>query len=553
MAYKLKPIVDERFQTDLLVGILSAPIVFIPHFHYAYVHTVIRSIIEESSSSQFIDINPDSVVQFDLYRGVVSFIDSSQIEDIKLVRFLADILDDESEAIDDIKDKNVFVLDGVMSSIAEDKEALSLLTRFASLYERGYFDCRKTIILTEDFPPSRIPPQLIPYVKVIPIPFPDERVIECIIKQLPYSKSIAPQQKSLFRNKFINLFKGLHQFHIINILNTVLLKTGGFLSEVAYAMCENEKRDEIKKTDTLEVVDTDVSFDDIGGLNILKDDIRIKAKIFKNLSTALSNNVRLPFPKGVLILGMPGCGKSLIAKGIAHEFTIPLLRLDIGKLMGKYVGESEENLRNALMSAEASSPCVLWIDEVEKAFAGNNNGSNSDSLIIRLMGSFLTWMQERVRPVYIIATANDAMRPEFMRKGRFDEVYFVNFPNTEESIDILSKKIRKYQGADSIFDFQLIRQEQLSAIARQLQVENGGFAGAEIEALVTTVVEKAFVEYVDSGMNHKVLIKESDFTTIVSQMKPSIMANQIGKDGGKSNIDRIRDIQKIYKLKNASV
>lgn len=119
-------------------------------------------------------------------------------------------------------------------------------------------------------------------------------------------------------------------------------------------------------------------------------------------------------PKGILILGMPGCGKSMIAKSIANAFNVSLLRLDVNRLMGQYVGQSESNLRRALQTAEAAHPCVLWIDEIEKAFAGNEGGHND--IVIRLMGHFLTWMQERKTAVYIVATANDVMRPELMRK-----------------------------------------------------------------------------------------------------------------------------------------
>lgn len=200
-----------------------------------------------------------------------------------------------------------------------------------------------------------------------------------------------------------------------------------------------EKQNLVKKSGIIDVVNRDVVINEIGGLHRLVSDLRVKGKIYENIGDALTYHI--PIPKGILIIGMPGCGKSMIAKATANLFKVPLLRLDVSRLMGKYVGESEANLRTALTIAEAAHPCVLWIDEIEKAFAGSNkaNGDN-DSLVLRMMGYFLTWMQERKNPVYIVATANDVMRPEFMRKGRFDDVYFVDFPNQEERAEILRKK-----------------------------------------------------------------------------------------------------------------
>lgn len=294
-----------------------------------------------------------------------------------------------------------------------------------------------------------------------------------------------------------------------------------------------------------------MNLEQIGGLDVLKEDIKTKAKIFKNISVATSNRVNLPYPKGILILGMPGCGKSMIAKAIANEFKMPLLRLDINRMMGKYVGESEANLRQALQIAEAAHPCVLWIDEIEKAFSGSSNGDGgSDSVVVRLMGYFLTWMQERKSPVYIVATANDVMRPEFMRKGRFDEVYFVDFPNKVETTEILHKKIARYE--NGIFDFSLFCNSTYSKIAELMQCgQYGGFSGSEIEAVVTIVMEKAFVGSLDAPMGY-VTIKITDFEEVINVMKKSIMANQKGRDGIKTNIEKIREVQNIYGMKKAT-
>ena len=150
-------------------------------------------------------------------------------------------------------------------------------------------------------------------------------------------------------------------------------------------------------------------------------------------------------PKGIMIVGMPGCGKSLAAKAAAKLFEIPLVRLDIGRLLGKYVGESEHNMRRALKLAEAISPCVLWIDEIEKAFSGVGESGGGSDVTTRLFGQFLTWMQEKENTVFIVSTANDISKipPEFLRKGRFDELFYVDFPGVEERKQIIEIHLKK--------------------------------------------------------------------------------------------------------------
>ena len=309
---------------------------------------------------------------------------------------------------------------------------------------------------------------------------------------------------------------------------------------------------------------SDISLDMVGGLDNLRSDIEKKARIFQNLEFSQSSKVRVTLPKGILILGMPGCGKSMIAKAIANEFSFPLLRLDISRLMGQYVGQSEENLRKALTIIEATNPCVLWIDELEKAFAGSQGrGGQEDSLVVRLMGTFLTWMQERTTPVYIVATANDVMRPEFMRKGRFDEVYFVDFPRQKECEQILRKKIERFtkkeNGVSSIYDFSKVL-NNLKGVAEMMNSHetsefSEGFSGAEIECVVNTVVENKFVDYLSyfgARTDGLVAVTEDDFRCVITAMRESIMAHQKGTEGQVTNIERIRIIQRIHKFKEAS-
>lgn len=221
--------------------------------------------------------------------------------------------------------------------------------------------------------------------------------------------------------------------------------------------------------------------EDIGGLENLKLWLDKKSKVFKSINKAIEFGVNMP--KGVLIAGVPGCGKSLCAKVTAQMFEVPLLRLDMGKIMGKYVGESEENMRKAITLAEAISPCILWIDELEKAFAGVNGTGNE--VTVRLFGTFLTWMQEKTSSTFVVATANDITKlpPELMRKGRFDEIFYVGLLNPDERKKIFEIHIKKR------------RRNDLSSIdISSLVSKTEGYSGADVEGVVIDAVENAFVD-----------------------------------------------------------
>ena len=204
--------------------------------------------------------------------------------------------------------------------------------------------------------------------------------------------------------------------------------------------------------------------------------------ILQNIKKAEAFGVELP--KGVLIAGVPGCGKSLNAKASAKLLDIPLLKLDMGRLMGKYVGESESNMRQAIALAEAISPCVLWVDELEKAFAGINGSSGGAEVTTRLFGQFLTWMQEKKSAVFVVATANDIMKlpPELLRKGRFDEVFYVQLPNKKERKKIFEIHIKKRRPTD-------VDKIQLDKLVNM----TSGYSGADIEGVVKEGIEQAFI------------------------------------------------------------
>jgi len=218
----------------------------------------------------------------------------------------------------------------------------------------------------------------------------------------------------------------------------------------------------------------------IGGLEQLRGWLKQRGEVFADRAGAAKLRVRLP--KGVLIAGMPGCGKSLTAKLTAKEFNLPLLKLDVGRLMGRYVGDSEANMRSALATAEGMSPCILWMDELEKAFSGLGTGQASE-VSTRLVGYLLTWMQENTQPVFVVATANDVTKlpPELLRKGRFDEVFYVDFPNHGERRAILDIHLD--------VDEAVISSADRDELCKQMR----DFSGADIEMAVSEARLQAFI------------------------------------------------------------
>lgn len=279
-----------------------------------------------------------------------------------------------------------------------------------------------------------------------------------------------------------NAFKGLSRYEINNIL-ALAVANHSELSRRDLQYIFEQKQQMIMKSGILEMVPVKENINDIGGLENLKSWLANKEKVLRNMNKAVEYGVDIP--KGVLIAGMPGCGKSLTAKAAANQFDVPLLRLDMGKLMGKYVGESEENMRRAIALAEAVSPCVLWIDELEKAFAGIGDGQGGSEVTTRLFGAFLTWMQDKKTMAFVIATANNISKlpPELLRKGRFDEIFYVALPDSTERRKIFELHISKRRKGD-------LGEIKLS----ELVDETDGYSGADIEGVVKEGIERAYVE-----------------------------------------------------------
>ena len=371
---------------------------------------------------------------------------------------------------------NVFLL--IKNTEEEMKEARNIAF-IKKIAEKMYNDINynfNIIIVDEDV---NVPKGLEKFTSIIDIETMDETTINQYIQDFAQKNNARIYWDDL-GDLSISL-KGLTKLDLDHILNMILEENYGAISKGANQIIIREKGQIIKKSSILEIIDFKEKIEEIGGLEGLKEWLSSKAQVFRRLDEAKKFGVDTP--KGVLLVGMPGCGKSLAAKASARLFNVPLLRLDIGRLLGKYVGESEYNMRVALKTAESISPCILWIDEIEKAFAGIDQNGGASDITKRLFGQFLTWLQEKENTVFVVATANDitAFPPEFLRKGRFDEVFFIDFPNEEER--------------ERIFEIHLEKRGKMSddINLKELAEETEGYCGADIEEIVKNAVENKFI------------------------------------------------------------
>ena len=358
----------------------------------------------------------------------------------------------------------------------ENREIVALLKNACLKIESGELDTVFIFISSI----LKVPRELEKYITVLQEEYLDEEEIRREILEFIKNNSIGNVYDGTLEKMAI-AFKGLSVLEIDTILS-LAFSLEGELNENALNLVMEQKKQMIQKAGILEMISCEENMDDIGGLENLKRWIENKAQILKRMKEPEAFGVELP--KGVLIAGIPGCGKSLNAKASANLMGVPLLKLDMGRLMGKYVGESESNMRRAIALAEAIAPCVLWVDELEKAFAGIGGSGGGAEVTTRLFGQFLTWMQEKKSAVFVVATANDILKlpPELMRKGRFDEIFYVQLPTPEERRKIFEIHIQKRRPQD------LCRIDM-----NRLVSKTDGYSGADIEGVVKEGIERAFI------------------------------------------------------------
>ena len=401
--------------------------------------------------------------------GAVDFVNKIKEESITDLYSFLDTLYSEG-----IK-SNVFLLIKNAEEELKDARNIAYIKKIAETrYSNS--DYNFTIIVISET--ETVPKELEKFTSILDIPNMSKDEIEKYILKFSKDNNIKVDEKDI--GEVAISLKGLTKLEIDHVLN-MIIESKNNISISGRDIIIKEKGQIIKKSSILEIIDFKEKIEDIGGLEGLKEWLKSKAQVFRRLDEAKKFGVDTP--KGVLLVGMPGCGKSLAAKASARLFNVPLLRLDIGRLLGKYVGESEHNMRVALKTAESISPCILWIDEIEKAFAGINQDGGASDITKRLFGQFLTWLQEKENTVFVVATANDitAFPPEFLRKGRFDEVFFIDFPNEEER--------------ERIFEIHLEKRGKLTddIDINKLAKQTDGYCGADIEEVVKNAVESIFI------------------------------------------------------------
>jgi ATP-dependent 26S proteasome regulatory subunit len=343
----------------------------------------------------------------------------------------------------------------------------------------------KTIILMS--PIQQVPIELEKEVAVVDYPLPNlEELNHVLTSQLDQARRDQLPRRSdpakistETREKLLSAALGLTRDEAEKVYRKAYV-TAGRLTESEVDIVLSEKRQLIRRNGILEYLEEEGTLDDVGG----SDDLKLWLKQRSIAFTERAREYGLPQPKGVLLLGVPGCGKSLVAKATSNEWRLPLLRLDLGRVYdGSMVGRSEANLRNALKTAESVSPAILFIDELDKAFAGGAGSADSDAgTSSRILGTFLTWMQEKRSPVFVMATANRVERlpGEFLRKGRFDEIFFVDLPSEEERKQIFTIHLSKRRRDIGRFDVE------------QLAKMSDGYSGAEIEQAIIAAMYDAF-------------------------------------------------------------
>ena len=346
---------------------------------------------------------------------------------------------------------------------------------------QGIQTSQKTVILLG--PVLAIPPELEKEVTVLDLPLPDgpqlTATIDGMLDAAQRNGEIDIALDRRQRARLVQACLGLTESEASNAIAKAIVQTGGRLDGAAIEAVMAEKQQIIRKSGLLEFYASDERLgSSVGGLDVLKEWLRKRVRAFSDEARAFG----LPEPKGILLVGVQGCGKSLVAKSVANTWKLPLLRLDVGRLFSSLVGSSEENLRGAIRVAESIAPVVLWVDEIEKGFSGVGGGMSDAGTAARVFGSFITWLQEKQSPVFVIATANNVAQlpPELVRKGRFDEIFFVDLPSAEERTQIWRIHLLKRNRDPDAFDL------------GSLAMASDGLSGAEIEQAVIAGLYEAF-------------------------------------------------------------
>lgn len=389
----------------------------------------------------------------------------------------------------------------------------------------------KTILLIS--PVMEIPTELEKEITVLNYPLPSREdlseLLDKIIADVKQFKQVVIELDAPGRERLLQAALGLTLGEAENVFAKIIVKdqrlSGDDVNEV-FA----EKQQIIRKSGLLEYYATSEGFANVGGLAVLKDWLGKRAMAFSDEARSFG----LPAPKGILMLGVQGCGKSLCAKAVSTQWQLPLLRFDMGRMFGSLVGSSEENVRRAIAVAESVAPAILWVDEIDKAFAGSQgSGATDGGTTARVFGTFLTWLSEKSAPVFVVATANDISQlpPELLRKGRLDEIFFVDLPSREERMEVFRIHLQKRGRDASKFDL-----EALTDAGHQ-------FSGAEIEEAINSALYDAFYAKTELTTEH-VLTALGQTVPLAKTMDEQINRLRSWAEGRARNASVPRDGQK---------
>lgn len=385
----------------------------------------------------------------------------------------------------------------------------------------------KTIVLVA--PVVEIPIELEKEVTLLGFPLPTSEdlraLLDRIVAEVKQYSNVRVELDKINRERLLQAALGLTLNEAENVFAKIIVKeerlSGEHVSEVLF-----EKQQIVRKSGLLEYYAAAETFSEVGGLGVLKSWLQKRALAFSDEARAFG----LPAPKGIFLLGVQGCGKSLCAKAVASLWQLPLLRFDMGRMFGSLVGSSEENVRRAIAVAESVAPAILWVDEMDKALSGfQGSGFTDAGTTARVFGTFLTWLSEKTAAVFVVATANDVSQlpPELVRKGRFDELFFVDLPTSKERQEIFAIHLRKRKRDPKNFD--------LGALASASQ----NLSGAEIEQGVISGLYDAFSDRCELSTKHILRALEST-VPLAATLDEQINALRSWADGRARNASVLR-------------
>jgi hypothetical protein len=430
---------------------------------------------------------------------------------------LDQVIEQVEPAIFIFKDFHPFLAKGNFAVIRKLKEiALHLKNSF------------KTIILVS--PTLEIPMELEKEITLLNFPLPSRddlsELLDKIIADVKHLKQVQIDLDDAGRERLLQAALGLTLGEAENVFAKIIVKdnrlSGDDVNEVF-----GEKQQIIRKSGLLEYCTTNEGFAQVGGLAVLKEWLNKRSAAF----TDEAREFGLPPPKGILMLGVQGCGKSLCAKAVSTQWQLPLLRFDMGRMFGSFVGSSEENVRRAITVAESVAPAILWVDEIDKAFAGSQgSGATDGGTTARVFGTFLTWLSEKTAPVFVVATANDIseLPPELLRKGRLDEIFFVDLPSREERAEIFGIHLTKRGRAAAGFDIEALAET------------SHDFSGAEIEEAINSALYDAFYDRRELKTEH-VLNSLTQTVPLAKTMEEQISQLRRWADGRARNASLPRE------------